>query len=154
MTQATICYCIKDGQILLGMKKIRFGAGKWNGYGGKIDAGETNEEAAARELFEESGLATDPQALEKIADVRFYFKDTPMFQCHVYIARSWQGEPQESDEMRPAWFPLDRLPKDAMWVSDLLWLERTLAGEHLVGEVRFNENGTEVESSHFQPAHF
>lgn len=154
MTQATICYCIKDGQILLGMKKVRFGAGKWNGYGGKVDAGETNEEAAARELFEESGLATDPATLEKIADIRFYFKDKPMFQCHAYIARAWENEPQESDEMRPQWFAVDNLPKDAMWVSDLLWLERALAGEHLTGEVRFNENGSVVESSHFEAASF
>lgn len=154
MTQATLCYCIRDGRVLLGLKKIRFGAGKWNGYGGKVDAGETNEEAAARELFEECGLATDSALLEKIADVQFYFKDKPMFQCHAYVAREWENEPQESEEMTPQWFALDNLPREKMWVSDLLWLERALGGEHLTGVVHFNEDGSVVETSEFSPAAF
>lgn len=32
--------------VLLGMKKRGFGAGKWNGFGGKVQPGETIEEAA------------------------------------------------------------------------------------------------------------
>ena len=31
-------------QLLLGMKKRGFGVGKWNGFGGKFDAGETARE--------------------------------------------------------------------------------------------------------------
>ncbi len=136
------------------MKKIRFGAGKWNGYGGKVDAGESNEEAAARELFEESGIATNPSELKKIADVQFYFKDKPMFQCHAYIALEWENEPIESDEMFPEWFSLDALPLDKMWVSDSLWLLDALAGYPQRGTVHFNENGSVVETSEFQPADF
>ncbi len=37
-------------RVLLGMKKRGFGAGKWNGFGGKVDPGETIVEAAARWL--------------------------------------------------------------------------------------------------------
>jgi 8-oxo-dGTP diphosphatase/2-hydroxy-dATP diphosphatase len=33
-------------QVLLGMKKRGFGEGKWNGFGGKLDLGETIEQAA------------------------------------------------------------------------------------------------------------
>ena len=40
---------IRDGdQLLLGMKKRGFGAGKWNGFGGKVDPGETILQGAAR----------------------------------------------------------------------------------------------------------
>eukprot|EP00056_Hartaetosiga_gracilis_P017259 m.6783 g.6783 ORF g.6783 m.6783 type:complete len:151 (-) comp5533_c0_seq1:454-906(-) len=39
-------------RILLGMKKRGFGKGKFNGFGGKLEKGETVEEAAVRELQE------------------------------------------------------------------------------------------------------
>jgi len=39
-------------RILLGMKKRGLGIGKWNGFGGKLEPGESIEAAAARELHE------------------------------------------------------------------------------------------------------
>ena len=45
-----------ERQLLLGRKKRGFGEGKWNGFGGKLEPGETVEEAAVRELQEESGV--------------------------------------------------------------------------------------------------
>lgn len=40
---------IRDGErLLLGMKKRGFGAGKWNGFGGKVDPGETILQGAVR----------------------------------------------------------------------------------------------------------
>ena len=39
--------------MLLGMKKRGFGTGKWNGFGGKVEVGETVADAAQRELEEE-----------------------------------------------------------------------------------------------------
>ena len=52
-----------DGRILLGRKRRGMGYGKWNGFGGKIEAGETMRECAARELFEECGLTVRPERL-------------------------------------------------------------------------------------------
>ncbi|CAM9897292.1 unnamed protein product, partial [Ectocarpus fasciculatus] len=43
-------------EILLGMKKRGFGEGKWNGFGGKVESGESVDEAAKRELMEEAGV--------------------------------------------------------------------------------------------------
>jgi len=37
MRQTTLCLLIKEGEVLLGMKKRGFATGKWNGFGGKID---------------------------------------------------------------------------------------------------------------------
>jgi 8-oxo-dGTP pyrophosphatase MutT (NUDIX family) len=45
-----------DHQVLLGMKKRGFGVGKINGYGGKVEDKETNDQACIRELNEESTL--------------------------------------------------------------------------------------------------
>jgi 8-oxo-dGTP pyrophosphatase MutT (NUDIX family) len=52
----TLCLTKEDGMILLGMKKRGFGEGRWNGFGGKVEEGETIVEAAIREMKEESGL--------------------------------------------------------------------------------------------------
>lgn len=44
----TLAFITKDGQILLGLKKRGFGEGKWNGFGGKTNSGETIANAAVR----------------------------------------------------------------------------------------------------------
>ena len=36
MQQATLLFLVKDGDVLLGMKRKGFGMGKWNGFGGKL----------------------------------------------------------------------------------------------------------------------
>jgi 8-oxo-dGTP pyrophosphatase MutT (NUDIX family) len=40
------------------MKKRGFGVGKWNGYGGKLDEGESIEQCAIRELEEECSIVS------------------------------------------------------------------------------------------------
>ncbi|MEJ2212436.1 MAG: NUDIX domain-containing protein, partial [Anaerolineae bacterium] len=42
-------------QVLLGLKRVGFGAGKLTGIGGKVEPGEEVAAAAARELEEEVG---------------------------------------------------------------------------------------------------
>ena len=51
----TLCIIHQHSKILLGMKKRGHGVGKWNGFGGKVEKGETIEEAARRETKEEAG---------------------------------------------------------------------------------------------------
>lgn len=46
----------KNGKILLGQRKNVFHSGSWGLPGGHLEPGETLLEAAARELFEETGL--------------------------------------------------------------------------------------------------
>ena len=61
----TLVLLRKGSRVLLGMKKRGFGAGKWNGFGGKVEAGETVVEAAAREVQEECGLTVKTEDLGK-----------------------------------------------------------------------------------------
>jgi 8-oxo-dGTP pyrophosphatase MutT (NUDIX family) len=149
--RATIVFCVRDGEVLLGLKKVRFGAGKWNGYGGKVDAGETVAEAAARELFEESGLAVSADSLSKVAVFDFYFADTHIFECHAFIAHTWQGEPEEREEMMPRWFAYGEIPYGDMWEDDQYWLPRVLAGEKLEGTVIFDQYGKKIVSMDLRP---
>jgi 8-oxo-dGTP pyrophosphatase MutT (NUDIX family) len=43
----TLCFIRDNNKLLLALKKRGFGPGKWNGYGGKIEEGETIEQAVA-----------------------------------------------------------------------------------------------------------
>ena len=66
MKVASLCFLVdkKNKRVLMGMKKRGFGAGKYNGFGGKVEAGETIEEAVIRELWEESGVNTYPESID------------------------------------------------------------------------------------------
>lgn len=140
---------MKEGEVLLAMKKRGFGAGHWNGYGGKLEGNETPEEAAVREVKEESGVDVVAADLEKLGEIEFYFSDKPEWNQKVMIYRSfvWQGEPAETEEMKPAWFALDAIPYAEMWPGDDAWIPHLLRGEKFEGEIYFKEAGKGVEKS-------
>ena len=123
------------------MKKRGFGAGKWNGMGGKIHEGEIIENAAIRELEEEVGIQGKAENLEKVALLKFRCaKPDFNWDVHVFFLRNWEGEPVETEEMRPQWFPVDAIPYDSMWVDDKHWLPEVLAGRKLEAEFVFNDD--------------
>ena len=154
MKLSALCFCIRDDSVPLAMKKRGFGAGKWNGYGGKVSEKESPRTAAARELKEESHLSVVETALEQVALVRFYFDSSQLFECHVFLARNWEGEPSESEEMKPRWFSVSQLPFAEMWVVDSKWIPLILAGKKLEAEVSFNTDGSEVKNFSYQERQF
>lgn len=136
-----------EEQLLLALKKRGFGQGLWNGVGGKVLPEESPLTAAIREAKEEIGI--DVVTLQKVAEITFYNPPEPSkdvdFQCHVYFATKWMGEPSESEEMRPQWYALGQLPFENMWADDPFWLPRVLAGEKIRGMVRIDANHTMIE---------
>lgn len=44
----TLTMILKNDEVLLGMKNRGIGEGKWNGFGGKVEANETIDDAAKR----------------------------------------------------------------------------------------------------------
>ena len=142
MHDATLCFLVdaQKQRVLLGMKKRGFGSGKYNGFGGKVKPGETIEAAAARELREEAGV--NCSGLSKAGELAFFFPQKKEWNqtVHVFIASAWEGEPVESDEMKPRWFDCGALPFDSMWPDDPHWLPLVLRGKKVRAEFRFTQD--------------
>tara|TARA_R100000322_G_C5374938_1_gene174542 strand:- start:348 stop:767 length:420 start_codon:yes stop_codon:yes gene_type:complete len=58
---------VKDGKILLLLRRLGWKTGYWGPPGGHIDAGETPKQAAVRETYEEAGLRIKESDLELVA---------------------------------------------------------------------------------------
>lgn len=129
----TNVFVVFEGKILLGMKKRGVGEGLYNGFGGKVEPGETPLEAAHRELKEECGIDLP---LIHAGRLLFLSAAMPSWAFHIELYRSapglstYTGELAESDEMRPEWFPLSSIPYSQMWSGDKLWLPLVITGEH------------------------
>ncbi len=147
--QKTLAVIVKDGKILLGMKKRGFGAGKYNGFGGGVESGETLQEATIRELNEECGLNCDASDIKKVGEFDFYFPHKLEFNqtVHAYLIGTFTGEPKETEEMAFCWFNLDEIPYLNMWDDDKYWLPLILRGKKLRAKFVFKqENGENIVS--------
>jgi len=142
----SLLFLRRDNEILLAMKKRGFGEGRWNGVGGKVETGESIEQAMIRETEEEIGVT--PTVYEKMADIRFdeYFKGEPtLMHVHVYVATEWTGEPTESEEMAPKWFSTDEIPYKDMWADDPFWLPHVIHGEKISADFKLDEKDVIIE---------
>lgn len=131
-TITNLCYIINDkNEVLLIMKKRGVGEGKWNAPGGKVRKGESLEQAAIREIFEETGIKVSN--LVSKGFLEFIAGDKPEIEsrCHIFIAREFSGELIESEEAQPKWFSISSLPYNQMWEDDIHWLPKVLRGEEV-----------------------
>ena len=138
LRKVSLIFLRKEDEILLAMKKRGFGEGFLNGIGGKQDPGETIEQTAVRECQEE--IDVTPKKLGKVAVINFFFPEKPEHdqQCHVYFCEEWDGEPKETDEMRPDWVKLSEIPYEKMWNDDIIWLPKVLSGEKIEADFTFD----------------
>lgn len=148
MREETLIFVIDRARkkLLLAMKKVRFGAGKYNGMGGGVEEGETPRQCAVRELFEEVGLTVAEEAAVPMGTIHFSFEGKPDWErlVHVFVAEQWSGEPIETEEMAPAWFDLGKIPYDNMWIDDIHWLPLVLDGRTIDAEFRFAGDGSGI----------
>jgi 8-oxo-dGTP diphosphatase / 2-hydroxy-dATP diphosphatase len=138
---ATLVFLVNSDQVLLAMKKRGFGEGKYNGVGGKVEPGESIQDAAIRETQEEIDVTIT--SCQKAAVLYFdeFFKGEPtLFIVHVFVATKWQGKPTESEEMKPEWFNISELPLNKMWRDDPYWLPRVLEGQKLIAKFKLDIN--------------
>ncbi|KAI0711438.1 NUDIX hydrolase domain-like protein [Earliella scabrosa] len=151
---------LNDAKVLLGFKKRGFGQGLWNGFGGKVDPGETPQQAAVRELEEEAGIKAP---LEHCGVLLFVVDGTDAaFHIDVFRADEYSGTITETDEMRPAWFSVQRellpltnavdhgpgsdvesnalpkIPLGQMWADDEFWMPLMFSRRWFIGRADFS----------------
>src|SRR3989304_598086 len=116
---ATLCYVKRDGLTLMvyrNKKPNDIRAGKWNGLGGKFEAGETPEECVRREVREESGLTIqNPRLHGLLMFPKFKGDDWYVF---VFTASEFSGEMIDSPEGKLEWIEDSQLTSLNLWESD------------------------------------
>ena len=140
----TLCIIHQHSKVLLGMKKRGFGVGRWNGFGGKVQKGETIEEAALREIKEEAGITA--MGMERRGIIDFEFKGNPeILEVHIFKSEKIQGKLQESEEMKPRWFHVDEIPFTNMWPDDIHWFPLFLENKKFRGKFLFDDSDNILE---------
>lgn len=140
MIVATLVYLFRGNEVLLGMKKRGFGMGKWNGPGGKLKDGETIKQAAIRETEEE--IEVTPELGEPLGRIHFFDSDQSEWMGYVFRTDVFYGEPTESEELRPQWFPLDSIPYDDCWSDDRYWFPHLIANQPFEAEIWLAKDGS------------
>ncbi|XP_022917203.1 oxidized purine nucleoside triphosphate hydrolase-like [Onthophagus taurus] len=124
----TLVFVKSRNRLLLGLKKRGFGVGKWNGFGGKVDQGETVIEGAVRELQEECGLVIPITNLNHLGCIVYkdvdYDREVHIFTTEIKEVKKLNII--ESDEMCPKWFNFNEIPYDRMWDDAKHWTNYVL----------------------------
>lgn len=145
MLRTTLVFIFDEqNRILLAMKKRGFGAGHWNGAGGKLLPEETVLAGIVRELQEETGILLEASRFEEMGMLHFRFPYNPSLdqKCSVFRVTEYTGpEPIETDEMRPEWFNIGEIPYGSMWADDIYWLPDLILGEQFEWTFAFDEAG-------------
>ncbi|KAG0223663.1 Nudix (Nucleoside diphosphate linked moiety X)-type motif 1 [Actinomortierella wolfii] len=132
---------VHNHKILLGEKQRGPLTGQWNGFGGKVEKGESIAASAARELMEEAGIQAplfligeiqwavtsagrksgdtiDPSSTYR--DIMFVFK------AHTFSSEDGLG-PVVTEEMAPGWWSVDKMPWDKMRKNHQVWYKLMLS---------------------------
>ncbi len=126
---------------MLAKKKRGFGAGKFNGVGGKLEENETPDQAMIRETKEEINIV--PLNFCRVGYIEYneIMKGERSLVCmHLYLASDYIGEPQESEEVVPAWFDENNLPWSQMLGDDIHWYKYMLAGKKFKAKFVFDDD--------------
>ena len=141
LTFATLCYLRRGNRVLL-QRKARglFGEGRWNAPGGKMLPGELPERAAAREMYEETGIRVSSLHFGGI--LNFYLGESKQLDQTVFLFVSSKstGRMRRSSEGELRWFSVDAIPYQEMWEDDRVWLPLLLDGKGFAGNFYFSEN--------------
>lgn len=99
--------------------------GKWNGLGGKLEAGEDVVECLHRELREEAGITVTSQRLRGTISWPGFGGEALEADWFgfIFVVDGYTGTPPEHNDDGPlAWHDLETLAELPMWAGDRYWL--------------------------------
>lgn len=117
---AACCFLTNDqGELLLVQRSIEPRKGMWTLPGGYVETGETTEEAALRELSEETGLTGKGVSLMGVSS--FPSKHSAGIIVLGYTVDEWHGEMHaDTDAMDLGFFSVEKRPPIAFEVHQQL----------------------------------
>lgn len=154
----TVVFLMKkdsDGvQVLLGLKTMKLGEGKRNGYGGGVKKKESLRESAVRELQQELGVVVAGEDLIEQGfldiSIRTGIWKTDQHQLYIFLLYDWQGEFESGNGelVDPKWFDINSLPVNII-DSDKAWLSYILHGQKIQGSILVRKYAQKVVSLNF-----
>jgi len=125
-------FVVKDGRVLLVRRGNEPGRGKWSLPGGRVRFGERSEDAAVREMREETGLEVRLRKVVDVVDVFWRGPEGELLEHFVIVdfeAEVVGGELRASDDAIDArWFSPEELEGLEMTDSTKEFLERHFLG--------------------------
>ena len=100
-------------------KKNDINHDKWIGVGGGFEHGESPEECALRETFEETGLTLTDYRLRGI--VTFDCEGQETLYMYLFTASAWTGELSECSEGELEWVPKKKVYSLPIWEGDKIF---------------------------------
>ena len=119
----TLCYLERDGKYLMllrNKKKKDINKGKWIGLGGKFEQGESPEECAIREVFEETGLVLHEARFRGLVTF-ITAAGMDEYMC-LFTSTDFSGEEHPCDEGELAWIPKEEIGDLNLWEGDRIFL--------------------------------
>lgn len=123
VVNSSLVYVEHDGKYLMlhrVKKENDLNKDKWLGVGGKFEFGESPEECALREAYEETGLTLESISYRGI--VTFVYGDITEY-MHLFTSTSFKGEIKECDEGTLEWVEKSRVYKLPIWEGDKLFFK-------------------------------
>lgn len=152
MQRITNCIIKHKGNILM-IKKPR--RGWWYLPGGKMEHEELAPEAAAREVYEETGLTINKPSIRAILthlvlDEDTYIEKRTMF---LFEAASFTGTLRShSPEGELAWVPVEQLNDTPMDEADRIAIQKVINGKGIIYGTLVYDLKRELQTSKFDRA--
>ncbi|WP_323754070.1 Nudix family hydrolase [Marinobacter sp.] len=105
LVHVAVAVIVRDGRVLIARRPDHVHQGGLLEFpGGKVEAGETVQQALVREIAEETGLTVPLESLEPVIGIRHDYGDKQVF-LDVWKTSAAKGEPEGREGQPIEWLP-------------------------------------------------